>query len=342
MIWLKKKMFRMAFEKYFSGVVVYGLAILFYSNNSYYLSFIKTETGWFLRVIYGLYLVIGLPIIILSKNKGPSRPQQILQALKKVVEDFFRIALFFFTRKEVVLTGLDKTQKTSLLFALVKFIYVPIMLNFFFENFLGVYNYVGHLKQALTAFDFQYLYRFILKLIFTLDTLYFAFGYFVEHSALKNVVKSVESTFLGWMVALVTYPPLNFISGRLFGWYVNENFEVGDIFINISLKLMILFLLMIYLWATLSLGTKCSNLTNRGIINRGVYKYVRHPAYASKVIAWWLMSLTNFSLVSFLSMLIWSFIYYLRAITEERHLIRDKDYQKYVRVVKWRFIPMVI
>jgi protein-S-isoprenylcysteine O-methyltransferase Ste14 len=36
----------------------------------------------------------------------------------------------------------------------------------------------------------------------------------------------------------------------------------------------------------------------------------------------------------------WSFIYYMRAITEERHLLRaNNGYAEYMRSVRWRFIP---
>lgn len=42
----------------------------------------------------------------------------------------------------------------------------------------------------------------------------------------------------------------------------------------------------IYSRASLALGFKASNLTNRGIVSHGPYKYVRHPAYICKNLAW--------------------------------------------------------
>ncbi len=41
-------------------------------------------------------------------------------------------------------------------------------------------------------------------------------------------------------------------------------------------------------------------------------------------------------------MLIMSGIYYARAITEERHLSRDPEYQLYMKKVPYRFIPGVL
>jgi protein-S-isoprenylcysteine O-methyltransferase Ste14 len=42
-----------------------------------------------------------------------------------------------------------------------------------------------------------------------------------------------------------------------------------------------------------------------------------------------------------MSLLTWSFIYYLRAITEEKHLSLDPNYIKYKQEVKYKFIPKI-
>ena len=36
---------------------------------------------------------------------------------------------------------------------------------------------------------------------------------------------------------------------------------------------------------------------------------------------------------------VWAFIYYMRALTEERHLLKDPEYQAYTEKVKYKFIP---
>ncbi|MFH0876389.1 MAG: methyltransferase [archaeon] len=106
-------------------------------------------------------------------------------------------------------------------------------------------------------------------------------------------------------------------------------------------RTIIFLLLLVYLWATLSLGTKSSNLTNRGIVDKGAYKYIRHPAYISKNAAWWLMAIPIMNAQLFFGLLLLSIIYFMRAITEERHLIADDDYKKYCKKTKYRFIPYV-
>lgn len=53
----------------------------------------------------------------------------------------------------------------------------------------------------------------------------------------------------------------------------------------------------IFAWASLSLGFKASNLTNRGIVTKGPYRWVRHPAYAAKL-GIWLIQLVFFWAIS--------------------------------------------
>ena len=47
-------------------------------------------------------------------------------------------------------------------------------------------------------------------------------------------------------------------------------------------------------------------------------------------------------MLQIVGMFLMSFIYYWRAITEERHLSRDPEYRKYMAKVPYRFIPGVL
>ena len=49
----------------------------------------------------------------------------------------------------------------------------------------------------------------------------------------------------------------------------------------------LLFLTAIYAWATVAFGMRFSNLTYRGILTHGPYRWTRHPAYLSKNLFWW-------------------------------------------------------
>ena len=100
-------------------------------------------------------------------------------------------------------------------------------------------------------------------------------------------------------------------------------------------------LLSIYTWSTCSFGCRFSNLTNRGIVVDGPYRYVKHPAYLSKNISWWMMAVPfvghvgwRATLVACLSLLVTNLIYVIRALTEERHLMRDPAYVAYVHWIE--------
>ncbi|MDX8395503.1 MAG: isoprenylcysteine carboxylmethyltransferase family protein [Mariprofundaceae bacterium] len=106
------------------------------------------------------------------------------------------------------------------------------------------------------------------------------------------------------------------------------------------LMTIILLLFSIYIWATMALGFKFSNLCNRGIINHGPYHFMRHPAYTAKNLAWWLDNTHVLSNIwACIALLLSNGIYILRALTEEKHLIQDSAYKTYCKQVKGKFIP---
>jgi protein-S-isoprenylcysteine O-methyltransferase Ste14 len=98
----------------------------------------------------------------------------------------------------------------------------------------------------------------------------------------------------------------------------------------------ILVLVGIYLLATVAFGLRFSNLTNRGIITSGPYRWVKHPAYLSKNLSWWLISVPFVAgagwvvAVQSCALLVCvNLVYFLRAKTEERHLRADPAYRDY-------------
>ena len=72
---------------------------------------------------------------------------------------------------------------------------------------------------------------------------------------------------------------------------------------------------------------------------------MKHPAYISKNISWWLISIPFISYEGFdvaikhsLLLLLLNVIYYLRAKTEERHLSLDPVYVQYATAMNERGI----
>ncbi len=332
---------------YFFNVVLIWFAIFFYRTNKYYVDFLRGETQitlFYLALsytIFGIFYYIIIPIEKVEDSKG----YVFFKSIKKIFRDYKNYVRNFTSNPEHPAPKLERHEKNAILFLIVKIFFLPIMINFFFANYVSVSNFLMNMPHSsflLSVDGFNtYLFSFFLSLIFMVDTLYFAFGYSFESRLLGNKLRSVEPTFFGWFVALVSYPPFNGFFSNYVSWYSSNNAYFYNGMITFFVRVFLLVLLLIYVSATVALGTKCSNLTNRGIVSRGPYRFVRHPAYIGKNLFWWITIIPVMSVGAFMSALIWSVIYYFRAITEERHLIMDPDYQAYCRRVRWRFVPWV-
>jgi protein-S-isoprenylcysteine O-methyltransferase Ste14 len=175
---------------------------------------------------------------------------------------------------------------------------------------------------------------------FFIDCGWALMGYGLESRWLGNKTRSVEPTALGWAAALSCYPPFNNSLGTYLPLENGKQWITGED-TQLWLRGAIVVLFFVYATATVAFGFKFSNLTNRGIVSRGPYRVIRHPAYVCKCTAWWLEHMPTMTLTKafFLSLLCG--VYALRAWTEERHLSRDPDYLAYKKKVPWVIIPGV-
>ena len=175
---------------------------------------------------------------------------------------------------------------------------------------------------------------------FFIDCGWALMGYGLESRWLGNKTRSVEPTALGWAAALSCYPPFNNSLGTYLPLDNGKQWITGED-TQLWLRGIIVLLFFVYATATVAFGFKFSNLTNRGIVSRGPYRIIRHPAYVCKCTAWWLEHMPTMTLTKafFLSLLCG--VYALRAWTEERHLSRDPDYLVYKKKVPWVIFPGV-
>lgn len=176
--------------------------------------------------------------------------------------------------------------------------------------------------------------------IFAVDCGWALFGYSTESRWLGNKTRSVEPTAFGWAVCLACYPPYN----NVLGTYLpleNGPEIIKDEGWRLALRAGVVILFAIYASATVSFGFRFSNLTNRGIVSRGPYRLVRHPAYLCKCTAWWLEHLPTMTLTKAFFLTLLCGVYSLRAWTEERHLSMDPDYRAYKKKVPWVLVPGV-
>lgn len=334
-------------KSYWAGVTLYGAAVLVYFYLPFYAGFISKNTHQTLLYLYLAYVVLGLLWFLFYRGaKRDSRPLIFWQTTVKtwrVWKDFFANT----SAAGLPDPELTKEEKSTALFFLVKFFFTPIMINFLFANagsfwLMATSWWWG--EPTNQAESLRLIYFTLLNAMLIVDTAYFVLGYLFEFKSWGNELRSVEPTVLGWAVALICYPPFNSVATQIVGWGSSDYgafVSHGAMLFAVYTSLVLFF---IYTWATVALGLKSSNLTNRGIVARGPYAYVRHPAYISKNLHWLVMGLpvivTNWW--ALFSILAWAFIYFLRALTEERHLLADPDYQAYVKKVPYRFIPGVI
>lgn len=247
---------------------------------------------------------------------------------------------------------------------MVKLFFAPLMTVFFFDQFENLVNNINYINSGLQASTHSGHYTHALfnkdlvnismSVIFSIDVAIAWCGYIASSRWVDNHIISAEPSLLGWLVCIMSYPPFRLISA----WFLIGPGEQAFLAISNQSLVTVFTLMMIvsygvYMASTLCFGVRFSNLTHRGIIRRGPFAIVRHPAYAAKNFGWWCVGFPviiynapyfgwghSLSLLAALCFNTW--IYYLRAITEERHLIIDNHYQEYCRDVPYRFIPRIL
>lgn len=294
------------------------------------------------KIIIILYILLLIPFYIYFKDKSKAR----------IIIDYI------IKKNKDIKYKINNQQQTSILAWIVKWFFAPLMIIWLTTHIVTSLNNIYFstndillIKDFLLYFNKDFFFLF-LGLILFFDVLFFTLWYLIESPKLKNKIKSVDTNILWWLFVLLCYPPFNTYTTNIIWWYSSDFPHFNNEYIHIILNISILIFMWIYAWASVSLWLKASNLTNRWIIKKGPYKYVRHPAYITKNIAWWIgwiplliwniitWQYNNFFIV-FFSLIAWSTIYYFRAITEEIHLTKDKDYIKYKKEVKYKFIPKI-
>jgi protein-S-isoprenylcysteine O-methyltransferase Ste14 len=220
---------------------------------------------------------------------------------------------------------------------LVKGFFLPLMFTYFCDNLDKLLHYnLSLLTSFKGCYDWSYF------TLYFIDVALVSMTYLMSLKATDTQIRSTEPTSLGWLSALVCYQPFWSLLGRQYLDY--DNGREWDLWLGNTLWLfrlwacLIIVLVIIYVWATVAFGARFSNLTHRGIITNGPYRFTKHPAYLSKNLSWWMLSMP-FMVSSSLEdsvrrcamLLSLNFIYYLRAKTEERHLSLDPVYVQYAK-----------
>jgi protein-S-isoprenylcysteine O-methyltransferase Ste14 len=217
----------------------------------------------------------------------------------------------------------------------IKAYFLPLMTVYLSDeirSLYGAYQQLG--RGALPVYAVFY------HLSYTIDLLFCVVGYTATTRLFDAHIRSVQPTVAGWLVALICYQPFYSVIGRLYLQYDDniywDNWLQSWPAVQAGWAALIIVLALIYALSTVAFGLRFSNLTDRGIITSGPYRFTKHPAYLAKNLSWWLISvpfvsahgwsatLRNCCLLGLLNM-----VYYARARTEEWHLSRDPTYVAY-------------
>ncbi|PRB82660.1 isoprenylcysteine carboxylmethyltransferase family protein [Pseudomonas sp. MYb185] len=228
-------------------------------------------------------------------------------------------------------------QKELLLAWLVKLIFIPLMYSWLMMATESLLAFRWSLKPA-TLISGLYMYGL------AIDLLVATAGYLFASRILGNAVISTDKSWSGWLVCLLCYPPLIWVFQQI-KQQTNELVWTDWLQLEQSLfwfwSAAITLTWLVYWLSTLHFGLRFANLSWRGLVNTGPYRWVRHPAYLSKNLYWWLYLVPFYGVASgyelarnLLGLCFVSLVYFLRAYTEERHLMQFAEYRDYVEHIR--------
>jgi protein-S-isoprenylcysteine O-methyltransferase Ste14 len=237
---------------------------------------------------------------------------------------------------------------------LIKGFFLPLMFTYLCND-IDRFVAVDFAQMA----GFKPWFDFLYDSFYLIDVGLVSMGYLMSLRIADTHLRSAEPTMLGWAVALACYEPFWSLIGRQYLAYETE-LKWGTWLWNTPILYGlwgtgILVLTAIYVWATVIFGARFSNLTHRGIITNGPYRWTKHPAYVAKNLSWWMISIPfiaqgtpDEALRHCFLLLTLNGIYALRARTEEWHLSRDPDYVAYALWIEQhgilrfvRYLPLV-
>ena len=229
---------------------------------------------------------------------------------------------------------------------LVKAFFLALMYGYASSN-------IAHLREIRAEVffrDVDVIYDIAWRLMFLLDVVMATTGYLMTLRVCDSHIRTVEPTLLGWAACILCYEPFwNFVSRRYLPYNSDglswDNWLAADTALFLAWGGAIAVLNLIFVLSTVPFGIRFSNLTHRGIVTNGPYRFTKHPAYVAKNLSWWLVSVpfvSNAGIATALKLslllLLVNAIYYIRAKTEERHLSRDPVYVAYALAMNQRSI----
>jgi protein-S-isoprenylcysteine O-methyltransferase Ste14 len=285
-----------------------------------------------------IFLVFFLPVSFLGILAA-----ELFVGTEKDAEYFF--GKLFFLDLENINWG---KVKTGILEWVIRLFFLTL-------NFLAAVLLISNFRlgNPLTlGVDFLTSVLSILGILYLLIIFTILPGYIFSSRLINTQVKKIDLTMLGWMATFVCYPPffdllgkeyLNYTgvvmqnTGQQAWYYFGSPVPIFGVPIFLYLLAFIIIISeIIHLWGESTMNIHSSNLTNRGIVTGGPYKFTKHPVYVSKCVGWFFIALPFLSgenILDSLRITVLFFgvvgLYMLRAYSEEKLLATDLNYVKY-------------
>ena len=235
--------------------------------------------------------------------------------------------------------------KTALIGLLVRAIFLPL-------NLCGLVEMMEPLRSGSWDFagmPWPQMHAQLVSMNWMLLIVAIIPGYLFSMRLLGTGIRRADASWFGWAVTLACYPPL--LDGVFRLWlnyspladplpyhkpWVTLTSDFMPLFILCSC--IILLLEAVHWWGEAMMGLRASNLTHRGVITNGPFRYTRHPIYVSKCLGWLVIAMPfamGGTLLECVRLtLLWGcvcLLYYGRAWVEERLFSTDPDYIAYAR-----------
>ncbi len=317
----------------FAVLVLLVWALPWYSAN--FLDGLFATVDWQYVIAAGLLLVFLTPFYLLLVDHDPAAPGETMDGA---------LALGNWLAGR----GADAASRSAIqqhiLAWTVKLFFIPIMLGLAFASVeeFSAWNWPTNGIQSLASTEArEFIQETAIYVMGFLDVVIALVGYLLTMRLFNAHIRSTETSAWGWLVCIICYGVWWEMFYEAYVDYDDDSYwqdwlSGGPEWLSWLWGGLIVFLTLTYVWATIAFGIRFSNLTNRGIITGGPYALVKHPAYLSKNIFFWMTAVPFVPVESFseafrlcVLLLIVNGIYYFRAKTEEAHLRRDPDYVAY-------------
>ena len=351
-------------KHYFSSVLVYGLILLFAVFCPLYSGVLEKSSlnyAVVLGIYYALYIIFALPVFFIFKPDSVKESRNVA-----IVGYIARQFKKYSPMEKLANFEMSDFEKQSFVITFIKAFFGVYCVNLLCTKFIPSLDYdISFLGAMLNeAVSYAHAQGFVagiaqfiddssdmlISLSFFITTLMFAISYLTEAKFLRNKIQYADVTPLGIISCIACYYPFTILVGKFLPLYTEELIPTPDVKIRVILHILLVIACFTSMIAILRLGTKSGNLTNRGIVTGFPYNIVRHPDYGAQMLTIILLFIPVYTIntISISSKilftcgtLIWLSIYYLRALTEERNLVKDEKYAEYMGKVKKRFIPWI-